>query len=75
MVNRIQKSRKDLDFNVDDRIKVHYQTDEELGEAISKHSEYIEKETLTTELSEKSGAHALEFKIDEHKLFLSIERV
>ena len=53
VVNRIQRSRKDLNFNVEDRIKVTYQGDASLASVIEEYADYIKSETLTLEL--KSG--------------------
>ena len=50
VVNRIQKTRKDMDLNVDDRINVSLSADDDLLAAITKHEAYIAKETLTTKL-------------------------
>ncbi len=78
IVNRIQKTRKDLNLNVADRIKVIYQADTELEHAISEHRDYIARETLCTDLntssSEKSDLQH-DFDIDGQQLSLNIERV
>ncbi len=46
MVNRIQKTRKDLNFNVADRIEVTINTTPELAKVFEKYKEYISSETL-----------------------------
>ena len=51
VVNRIQRSRKDLNFNVEDRIKVTYQGDSNLLAVIEEYADYIKSETLTLELN------------------------
>jgi len=75
VVNRIQKSRKDLDFNVSDRIKVVYSGSDILSSAIEKHLSYIKSETLANRFvqGEVSGS-ALNFEIDDHTLSLDLER-
>lgn len=50
VVNRIQKTRKDLGLHVADRIRIEYRADAELATAISEHSDYIRAETLGVEL-------------------------
>ena len=55
VVNRIQKSRKDLNFNVSDRIKVTFEGDSELEQAIKQHKSYISKETLAKSLEKGNG--------------------
>lgn len=51
VVNRIQRSRKDLNFSVEDRIKLTIETDSELTDIIKSFDEYIKSETLTTDIS------------------------
>ena len=46
MVNRIQKTRKDSNFNVADRIEVTIHTSEALGKVFEKFKDYIASETL-----------------------------
>lgn len=75
VVNRIQKTRKDLDFNVDDRINVSYEGDPVLVQAISKHAEYISRETLTAKLEKGLSGDSVDFKVEAYELKLSIQRV
>lgn len=75
VVNRIQKSRKDLGFNVADRVKITYQASDELLVAIDKHRQYIQKETLTISLQNAAADNdALSFSIDDYELSLKIEK-
>jgi isoleucyl-tRNA synthetase len=46
MVNRIQKTRKDLNFNVSDRIEIVVHTTIELSRVFDKFQSYISAETL-----------------------------
>ncbi|MEX1099025.1 MAG: DUF5915 domain-containing protein, partial [Bacteriovoracaceae bacterium] len=48
IVNRIQRTRKDRGFNVDDRINVDIETGQELKNVIERHLGYIKEETLTS---------------------------
>ena len=50
VVRRIQAMRKNADFNIEDRITTYYQTDGELAAVISAWADYIQAETLTTQL-------------------------
>lgn len=47
IVNRIQKTRKDLSLNVADRIALHFKSGEKIAQIISTYEDYIAKETLT----------------------------
>ncbi len=68
VVNRIQKSRKDLNFNVEDRVMIEINTDASLVDVINQHLAYIQKETLCTEVkfSNKSlsGTNCLTYEIE-----------
>jgi isoleucyl-tRNA synthetase len=74
IVNRIQRSRKDRNFNVADRINVRFSAGDELKDAIGQHQDYIKRETLALSLEEGTGAQPLEFDIDGEKLTLFIEK-
>lgn len=75
-VNRIQNMRKDADFDVVDKIKIYYQSDNKLSNYINKFSDYISNETLADELSSgKSGnGFSEEWEIGDFKCKISIER-
>ncbi len=77
VVNRIQKMRKDLDFNVSDRIEIFYEAHGELVTAITANKSYVADETLALtitagdHLKDKGGQ---EHEIDGHGLYLMIKR-
>jgi isoleucyl-tRNA synthetase len=50
-VRYIQDLRKKANFNVADRITIYYLADGEVADAIVRHSDYIQQETLADELS------------------------
>ena len=76
VINRIQKTRKDLDFQINDRIKVTYSASEELAAAIAENSDYISRETLSLELiSGSSSENAVSYKIEDYELNVSLEVV
>jgi isoleucyl-tRNA synthetase len=50
-VRHIQDLRKKANFNVSDRITIHYVADGEVADAIVRHADYIQQETLADELS------------------------
>lgn len=67
MVNRIQKTRKDTNFNVADRIECTVYTTPELAKVFEKFQSYISSETLMTKgtVSLTKVAGALAHDIDE----------
>lgn len=75
VVNRIQKTRKDLNFNVEDRIKVVFSGSDDLVEAIQTYKDYISGETLAVELEKGNPNEAINFKVEKHDLNLEITRV
>lgn len=74
VVNRIQRSRKDLGFNIDDRIIVEYSGDEKLVAAINKHASYIAGETLCSKITENDSNSGSEFKIDDLAVKVTISK-
>ena len=73
VVNRIQKTRKDIGLKVDDRIKVEFECDSELSAAILEHSEYICRETLSSTLVAGKGKEA--HQIEQWQLGLSVSKL
>jgi len=77
LVNRIQNMRKEKDFEVTDRIKLHLERNKETDKAFTNFSNYICSETLATLLfeDELTGNHIEEFDlIDQIKVRLRIEK-
>ena len=51
IVSLIQKKRKEVGLNITDRIRISFNTDNELARvSLDKYSDYVKKETLCTEL-------------------------
>ncbi len=76
VVSRIQKSRKDLGFNVEDRINILFAASPQLTVAIENNRDYIASETLTISLSNESGnlTDEITFDIEDFKLGLKISK-
>ena len=74
-VNRVQNLRKESGFEVTDKIRIQLQhTEEEISEAIRRHSDYIRNEVqaLSLEILDAvSGARSVDF--DEKEILLKIE--
>jgi isoleucyl-tRNA synthetase len=66
VVRRIQAQRKNADFNIEDRITTWYVADGELAEVFETWGEYIQAETLTTELV--AGEPPAEAFVEKHKV-------
>lgn len=75
-VNRVQKLRKDLGFDVSDRIRVTYQCPQELETAILAFESYIISEVLAEKLSSAASAEwNAQEDIDGHPLKLRAEKI
>jgi isoleucyl-tRNA synthetase len=73
-VNRIQRSRKELNLNVADRISVVYSGDAALTGAIGRHRDYVAGETLAVHLETgEPSTPVFETTIDGMPLVYSIE--
>ncbi|HXH76492.1 MAG TPA: isoleucine--tRNA ligase [Bacteriovoracaceae bacterium] len=77
MVSRIQKSRKDSNFNVADRIEVTVHTTADLARIFQKYQTYIGSETLMTRgsVSEATLTGPMVHEIDEDKFELVLKKV
>ncbi len=84
LVRRIQGMRKDLDLEYTAKIRIMYESDEEVKEAINKFSDYICEETLAVGIEEgtpSSSAEAVEgehiyektWKMGEKEVYLAIK--
>jgi isoleucyl-tRNA synthetase len=74
IINRIQKTRKLLDFKVDDRINITYQADEALTQVLKQFHNLICHETLARSLCQKKikKDQAHDFTLDGNNLQLSL---
>lgn len=76
MVNRIQKSRKDSNFNVADRIEVIVHTTDNLARIFEKYKDYISSETLMVKGSVSNGplVNPMAHEIDEETFTLTLRK-
>jgi isoleucyl-tRNA synthetase len=75
IVNRIQKLRKDKDFQVTDRIKVRYEAAGDLAQAITRHQAYIADEVLAASFETGGSQWDLTEDIDGLTLKVSVSRI
>lgn len=74
IVRHIQESRKEADFNVDDRIEINISWDM-VWEILGKFKSYIESETLSTIVSELQNANLeKEVEVEGLKLKLKLKK-
>ena len=64
LVNRIQRLRKDADFQIADRIDVRFEAAQSLNEAFSSFQAYIQGEVLAVSFEQVNGDSAEGWHID-----------
>ena len=74
VVSKLQNIRKESNFAVTDRIKVHYAASEEISTAIKAQAAYICNETLAVELSEGTVDGMVEVDLNEQKASFKVEK-
>ena len=78
LVRKIQELRKQSGFAVEDRIRLFYEGDGLLAEALERWRDYIATETLATAVARgqaPDGASTETLKIEGHDLKVSVLRV
>ncbi len=76
LIHKVQLMRKEADFNLTDRIKIRYKTDEKLRQAIQHNLDYLKNETLAVEVDagDRAPADAVELSINGIKIEIKIDR-
>ena len=74
-VNRIQRLRKDRDFEVSDRIALTYKAEDVLSAAIEEHLDYIMNETLSKSVKFEKNLNGVVTEIDDLALEFDIKQL
>ncbi len=77
LVRRVQAQRKDADFNIEDRITTWYVAEGELVEVFQTWGDYIQAETLTTELipgNPSENAYVETHKVEGTEVTIGIQQ-
>lgn len=76
VVNRIQNIRKDSGFDVMDKIKITYKTNDELSTFINKFSDYIMNETLADVIvsGEPNNGFVHEFDLGDYQCSIAVQK-
>ena len=82
IVNKIQNTRKELNFNVVDRIKTYIYAEDRLIDSIKQFEDYIKNETLTEyfevknikEFDNNKKKEFIEWDINGKKALIKVER-
>jgi isoleucyl-tRNA synthetase len=74
LVNRIQNLRKELGFEVTDKIKVEYSGSEQLTSSVNQFNAYICSEVLATEITFVSACNTHETDVNEEAVYLNLKK-
>jgi len=74
LVNRIQNLRKDLGFEVTDKITIEFNGSELLKESVNKFYPYICSEVLSSQITFNSLCNANETDVNEEAVFLKLTK-
>ena len=74
-VNRVQNLRKELQFDLTDRIAIAYTADTEIQEAVNKYSDYISAEVLANQINAILNVQDHEVDVYEKSVFLKISKI
>ena len=78
VVRRIQDLRKQLGFDIADRINIYFEASEELSKAVNTFQDYIKEETLGLEITEgpvSADLNPQEFSFDDQVIKLGLVQV
>ena len=73
LISKVQNLRKTKDFDIADRIKLYYSSDDEVKDAINEYEEFIKGETLSLEIIEKENLPE-EVDLNGHTAYIDVER-
>jgi isoleucyl-tRNA synthetase len=74
IVSKVQNIRKTKDFEIQDRIKLYYNGDEQIENAFKTFEDLIKKETLALEII-KSNDLKENYDLNGHETFIDVRRV
>lgn len=74
-ISKVQQLRKNNDYEVTDNIKISYDSDDEIADAVKLHEEYIKQETLAVEITRVSDASMEKQNLNDHDTGIKVERI
>ena len=73
-VSKIQQIRKNNGFDVADRVKVYYESDEQYAEDLTDFVEFVKEETLALEFVKTTGLDDV-YDVNEYKVAFKVEKI
>ena len=74
VVSKVQNLRKEKDFDIENRIKLYYNSNDYFDEVLQKFGEYIKDETLALERI-KDDTLTKKYNINDIEVYLDVERI
>ncbi|WP_026478859.1 isoleucine--tRNA ligase [Alkaliphilus transvaalensis] len=74
-ISKVQQMRKNSNFEVTDQIKVYFNGDEEISNAIAAFKDYIMQETLAVSIETVSDAGLEKQNLNDHETGIKVERI
>lgn len=74
-ISKVQQMRKNNGYQMMDNIKIYYDGDEEIANAVEVHKDYIMKETLAISIEKVSGPDFEKQDLNGHETGIKLEKV
>jgi len=74
-VSKVQQMRKNNGYEMMDRIKIYFDGDEEIAEAVKRYEDYIKKETLADNIERINDASLEMQNLNGHETGLKLEKL
>ena len=74
-VSKVQQMRKNNGYEMMDRIKIYFDGDEEIAEAVKLYEDYIKKETLADDIKRIEDTNLEKQNINGHETGLKLEKL
>ncbi|MGB3477800.1 MAG: isoleucine--tRNA ligase [bacterium] len=72
LIHKVQLMRKEANFNLVDRVKIFYDTDKKLKDAITENLDYLKRETLALEVNKGIQTGEIEKVLDVNGIHVNI---
>ena len=73
VVSKVQNLRKEKDFDIENRINLYYDSDNDFEEVLKDYEDYIKRETLALEVIKKDNL-VNKYNINNIVIFLDVEK-
>lgn len=74
IISKVQKLRKEKDFEIENRIKLFYNGNEIIDKVFENFKDYIKQETLSTEIIKDNNLNT-KYDINNNEVYLDVKRI